>query len=108
VALPNVVRCPENEYTLSAGASSCSECSCMAGFKLSTSEEVARCLPCLPGEGCQGVTVLEVECHLQNKKITADHDKCVCKEGFGFLDFLCHRCPAGFVKPVIGDTACVT
>jgi hypothetical protein len=36
VALPNVVRCPENEYTLSAGASTRAECSCMAGFKLST------------------------------------------------------------------------
>ena len=107
VALPNVVRCPENEYTLSAGASSRAECSCMAGFKLSTSEETARCLPCLPGERCQGGAVLEVECHLQNKAITADHDKCVCKEGFGFLDFLCQRCPTGFVKPVIGDTACV-
>jgi hypothetical protein len=79
----------------------------MAGFKLSTSEETARCLPCLPGECCQGDAVLEVECHLQNKAITADHDKCVCKEGFGFLDFLCQRCPAGFVKPVIGDTPCV-
>jgi hypothetical protein len=107
VALPNVVRCPENEYTLTPGASSRAECSCMAGFKLSTSEETARCLPCLPGERCQGGSVLEVECHLQNKAITAEHDKCVCKEGFGFLDFLCQRCPAGFVKPVIGDTPCV-
>ena len=47
----------------------------------------ADVLPCLPGERCQGGEVLEVECHLQNKAITAEHDKCVCKEGFGFLDW---------------------
>jgi hypothetical protein len=49
LTLPNVVRCPENEYTLTPVASSCAECSCMAGFKLSTTEEVAKCLPWLPG-----------------------------------------------------------
>jgi len=105
--LPNVVRCPENEYTELPGATSRAECICMAGFKLSTEEQTAKCLPCQPGERCQGGAVLEVECHLQNKAITADHEQCVCKKGFGFLDFLCQRCPAGFVKPVIGDTPCV-
>lgn len=107
VALPNVVRCPENEFTLSAGASARAECSCMAGFKLSTSEETARCLPCGVGERCQGGAVLEVECHLQNKAISADHSQCVCEAGFGFYNFGCERCPPGFVKPVIGDLACV-
>jgi hypothetical protein len=99
------VRCPENEFTLSPDAVARAECNCMAGFKLSTSEETARCLPCLPGERCQGGSVLEVECHLQNRAITTDHGQCVCKAGFGFLDFQCQLCPPGFVKPVIGDTA---
>jgi hypothetical protein len=107
VALPNVVRCPENEFTLTPGASSPQECVCLAGFKLSTTETTAKCLPCEAGERCQGGAVLEVECHLQNKAISADHSQCVCEIGFGFYNFECQQCPPGFVKPVIGDTPCV-
>jgi hypothetical protein len=60
LTLPNVVRCPENEYTLTPGASSRAECVCMAGFKLATTEATAKCLPCQPGERCQGGSVLEI------------------------------------------------
>ena len=105
--LPNVRRCPENEFTQQPGASSRADCVCVAGFKLSTTEETARCLPCLAGERCQGGAVLEVECHLQGKAITADHSQCVCQPGFGFLDFECQPCAPGFVKPAMGDLPCV-
>lgn len=107
VALPNVVRCPENEFTIVPGASAREQCVCLAGFKLATTETTAKCLPCGVGERCQGGAVLEIECHLQNKAISADHSQCVCEAGFGFYNFECQRCPAGFVKPVIGDLACV-
>jgi hypothetical protein len=70
--LPNVVRCPENEYTELPGQSSRADCVCLAGFKLSTIGETASCLPCLPGERCQAGSVLEVECHLQHKAITVE------------------------------------
>jgi len=99
--LPNVVRCPENEFTALPGQSSRADCVCLAGFKLSTMEETARSLPCLPGERCQAGSVLEVECHLQHKAITADQSQCVCELGFGFLNFECQPCADGFVKPVI-------
>ena len=105
ISLPNVVRCPENEHA-QPGAYTRSGCLCAAGFKISTTEEVSRCLPCGPGERCQDGSVLQVECHLQGKAITADHSACVCEIGFGFLNFECHQCSPGFVKPEIGDTPC--
>jgi hypothetical protein len=107
VALPNVVRCPANEFTVARGASSRTQCACAVGFKIAEHEATAKCLPCAVGERCQGGSVLEVECHLENKAINADHSACVCEAGFGLLDFECQECPHGFVKPVIGDTPCV-
>lgn len=107
LALPNVVRCPPNEFTALPGASSREQCMCAVGFKLAEDEETAKCLPCAAGERCQGGSVLEVECHLQNKAINDDHSACVCEAGFGLVNFDCHLCHVGFVKPVIGDTPCV-
>ena len=60
VALPNVVRCPANEFTDSRGASSRQQCARAVGFKLAEHEETAKCLPCAVGERCQGGSVLEI------------------------------------------------
>jgi len=106
IQLPNVVRCSENEFTQLPGQSSRADCMRLAGFKLSTTEQTSQCLPCTAGERCQGGAVLEAECHLQHKAITANHSQCVRELGFGFLNFECKACSDGFVKPVISDTPC--
>lgn len=107
VALPNVVRCPENQFTYEPGATSPGDCVCLAGFRLLGSEEEARCLPCGIGERCQDGEVMEELCHLQNKVASADHESCVCQAGFGFVNFECAACPPGHVKPLAGDTQCL-
>jgi hypothetical protein len=107
VALPNVVRCPENQFTYEPGASSRGDCVCLAGFRLLGNNEDARCLPCALGERCQDGEVVEELCHLQNKVASADHESCVCQEGYGLVNFDCQVCAPGFVKPSSGDTPCL-
>lgn len=107
VALPNVVRCPENQFTYEPGATSPGDCVCLAGFRLLGNNEEARCLPCGIGERCQGGEVVEEMCHLQNKVASADHQSCVCQAGFGLVNFECAACPPGHVKPLAGDTQCL-
>ena len=107
VALPNVVRCPENQFTYEPGASSRADCVCLAGFRLLGNNEDARCLPCALGERCQDGEVVEELCHLQNKVASADHESCVCQEGYGLVNFDCLVCAPGFVKPSSGDAPCL-
>jgi hypothetical protein len=107
VALPNVVRCPENQFTDDAGAAFRGDCVCLAGFRLLGEMEEVRCLPCGIGERCQGGEVVEEFCHLQNKVASADHESCVCRVGYGLVNFECLECAPGFVKPAAGDTPCV-
>jgi len=108
VPLPNVVRCPENQFTFESGAIFPSDCICLAGFRLMGTSEEPRCLPCGIGERCQGGQVVEEMCHLQNKIASADHESCVCQKGFGFVNFECTACPSGYVKPLEGDTPCLS
>ena len=105
-SLPNVVQCPENEFTYTTGSSTRTECICVAGFKLSSVSSVMKCLPCETGERCQGGLVVEEQCHMQNKIANLDHSACVCHVGFGFYNFECQICPPGAIKPEIGDTQC--
>ena len=88
---PNVIACPENEFTLDTQASSKMECICLAGFKLTAHEDTMKCLPCDIGERCQAGQVVEAACHVQNKIPNADHTKCVCHIGFGLYDFQCQQ-----------------
>jgi hypothetical protein len=104
--LPNVVRCAENQFTYDTGAESSSDCVCLAGFKMILDDETVQCLPCTEGQRCQDGSVVEELCHLQNKVASASHDMCVCKAGFGLLNFECSQCAPGFVKPTAGDTQC--
>lgn len=105
--LPNVVRCPENEFTYGTGAQTRSECLCKAGFKLTVSGDVTLCLPCGEGERCQAGYVVEEMCHLDDKVPSASHDACVCMPGFGLEYFECVQCRPGFVKQEAGDAACM-
>lgn len=107
VPLPNVIRCPENQFTEAPGATSPGDCVCLAGFRLLGNDEEARCLPCAVGERCQGGQVVEELCHLQNKVASADHESCVCEAGFGLVNFECAACPPGHVKPLAGDAPCL-
>lgn len=104
--LPNVVRCADNQFTYETGASSSGDCVCLAGFKMFASSESVRCLPCAVGQRCQGGSVVEELCHLQNKVVSADHEACVCAIGFGFSDFECAPCAPGYVKDTAGDFEC--
>lgn len=104
--LPNVVRCPENEFTYTTGSSSRIECICLAGFKLASTSLVTKCLPCEIGERCQGGLVVEEQCHMQNKVANSDHSACVCHIGFGLYNFECQQCPPGSIKSEIGDFQC--
>lgn len=106
MTLPNVIRCPENEFTLSTESSSLSQCICLAGFKLSVkSENEMQCLSCAPGELCSAGVVQE-QCHANNKVPNEDHSACVCTIGHGWYSMQCQACPAGSVKPSIGDSEC--
>jgi hypothetical protein len=106
IALPNVVRCAENQFTYATGAESSSDCVCLAGFKMILDDTSVQCLPCTEGQRCQDGSVVEELCHLQNKVASASHDMCVCKAGFEMLNFECIECTPGFVKPTAGDTQC--
>jgi hypothetical protein len=105
--LPNVVRCGENEFTVGTGAQSISDCVCLAGFKLIPTADSQRCMPCTEGQRCQDGNVVEELCHLQNKVASENHDECVCKAGFGILNFECSECTAGFIKPTSGNFPCL-
>jgi hypothetical protein len=107
VVMPNVIRCPENQFTYDPGATSAGDCVCLAGFRLLENGDDAYCLPCGIGERCQDGQVVEELCHLQNKVASADHESCVCEAGFGFVNFECAACPAGHVKPLAGDMPCL-
>jgi len=77
--LPNVVHCPENEFTYTTDSISRVECICLAGFKLSSTSLVTKCLSCEIGERCQGGLVVEEQCHMQNKVSNSDHSWCCTK-----------------------------
>lgn len=106
VVLPNVVACPDNEFTLQDQSSAREECVCLAGFKLTAHGDIMKCLPCDVGERCQAGQVVEAACHVDNKVPNADHTACVCHVGFGLYNFQCQQCPPGSVKSVIGDQQC--
>ena len=106
MGLPNVVRCADNQFTYDTGAESSSECVCLAGFKMLVNSDSVRCLPCSEGQRCQGGSVVEELCHLQNKVVSTNHDACVCDIGFGMRNFECTACAAGFIKPTAGDIEC--
>ena len=103
---PNVVRCPENELTLTTKSTSIDSCVCLAGFKLTVDGGVVRCLECDVGELCSSGQVLESLCHLENKTPNQDHSECVCMPGYGLVVADCVACPGGFVKPLSGNTVC--
>ena len=105
--LPNVVKCGDNQVTDTIGASSITQCECKAGFKISNyNEPNSYCLECDYGERCQDGTVVETFCHYENKVPNANHDECVCQEGFFMSNFACVPCAPGFVKNFFGNEAC--
>jgi hypothetical protein len=105
--LPNVVKCGDNQVTDTTGAFSITECECKAGFKISNYDEAGLyCLECDYGERCQDGSVVENLCHIQNKVPNANHDECVCREGFFMLNFECIECAPGFVKNSHGNFGC--
>jgi hypothetical protein len=89
IGLPNVVRCVDNQLTYTTGVVSITECVCKAGFKISNYNQPGFifCLEYDEGERCQDGTVVETFCHIQNKVPNANHDECVCREGFFMLNF---------------------
>ena len=104
--LPNVVSCITNAYTLQA-SSKLSDCQCDAGTKLTATDNIMQCLACEPGERCLNGKVVEFQCQIAKRTPRADHSACVCMAGFYETTLgQCVVCPAGHVKPAIGNHEC--
>lgn len=105
--LPNILACPENEFTYEIKQFERIQCICIAGFVLSESENTMKCLPCQEGERCSAGQVLETQCHVQNRIANADHTKCVCHIGYEqSANGVCEPCGTGKYKSDIGDHLC--
>lgn len=97
--LPNIISCGSGRSTVSTKSTQRVQCTCPAGFLITSSDAgIVSCSECANNQLC-GVGTHSPEACDYGMLPNANHTECVCPPGTAFQLSACAPCPSGHINP---------